>query len=121
MDSRTRGSTALPRYADQPSRILATSLYLGHVGPDETEPEAKVGICDRVVRLPRGKLNLRECRFDTFYGAARVAKEMAAKQLPEMFSRDPYLQLENTIAGLGTILKQRGCTTLAETNLGRTL
>ena len=59
MDSRTRGSTALPRYADQPSRIFATTRsprprsISGHVGPDEAQPEAKVGVGDRVVRLPR--------------------------------------------------------------------
>jgi len=46
-----RGPT-LPDPRDH--EVAASALYLGHVGADEAEPEAKIRVRDRVVRLPRG-------------------------------------------------------------------
>jgi hypothetical protein len=72
--------------------------------------QSQIGILDVGDTLPFGedsRLILRECRFDTFYGDPSVAREMAAKQPPEAFTRDPYLQLEKYYRGSGNDLEAK--------------
>jgi hypothetical protein len=70
--------------------------------------QSKIGMLSLGRALPFGnnsRVDLRECQFDRFGGSSKVAKQMAAKQLPEEFSRDPYLQLEKYYRGVGNVLE----------------
>lgn len=55
--TRARATQVLRRSWQRPIRAARSpksTLYLGHVGTYEAEPEAEVGVRNRVVRLPRG-------------------------------------------------------------------
>ncbi|MDQ3927428.1 MAG: pentapeptide repeat-containing protein [Actinomycetota bacterium] len=72
--------------------------------------QSKIGMLSLGRTLPFGensRVDLRECQFDRFDGSSKVAKEMAAKQRPEEFSRDPYLQLEKYYRGVGNELEAK--------------
>ncbi|MEJ7816997.1 MAG: hypothetical protein WKF53_17640, partial [Rubrobacter sp.] len=84
------------------SRVL--QLGEGTFEQQVTLYQTKIGLLVIGDTLPfgeRGYADLRECSFEGFRGDAKVARSLAKKQRPELFSRDPYLQLEKYYRSVG--------------------
>lgn len=92
--SQFRGDVTL--YRSQIGTLALNTPFKDSVDPEEALPFQE-----------DSHVNLHECHFDSFVGDASVAREMAAKQSPNSFSRDPYLQLEKYYRGVGNDLEAK--------------
>jgi len=66
--------------------------------------QAKMGVLQVGETLPfeeHSYAHLQGCSFEGFAGLPKEARELAKKQPPDRFSRDPYLQLEKYYRGEG--------------------